>query len=102
MTTNGRFRDPEGRFIARSTMLSAWMPTLCLWAWGGVVEEALKALARFCEHKAGHEFANLGRGLTEDGFEVGVLNAESFLRPANRWLKRRDVLLRAVEEIRQT
>jgi len=92
---------PDGKFVGRGQMLGAWLPKLLDWCWGMELEEMLKAGMRFCELQAAERLQQNANGIRGEkaGEEGG--NLLWSVGPAQSWVQRRAVLLRALKELRE-
>lgn len=86
-------RGPSGQFISRWEALTAWLPNLLQ---DSYIDTALEILAKHAQDQAAHCFRlvsdDLKRGKAEKGLDAGWPR-----KRAERWLKKRDILLDAKE-----
>jgi phage/plasmid-associated DNA primase len=92
-------RGPDGKWVTRSELLSAWLPTLLDWAIGNAIVTMLKGSSKWCELRAAKEYKRAASALETwvDSNSQGY--AEVRASEAARWFARKAILLRAKAEI---
>ena len=96
-------RSPSGAFISRDAVVSAWLPLMLSWIWNDPLTAALHAMQRFCINKFAEQYRILHSSLDWEG-STGLDTTGHFQREkhadAQKWLKRRDILQKAIEELK--
>jgi hypothetical protein len=92
-------RDPAGHFIGRDQMFGAWGVTFLDWIYGDAEMIALLTVGlRFCERKYAEDLQMGAR------VALGMDHEEPLpawaMRSAERWQRRRDVLIEALRKMR--
>ncbi len=88
-------RDPKGRFIGESQMLSAWLGTYLDYIWRDPLDVMLEAAIEWCRKKAArcvdfgsHDLRDVS-GWALDG---AIRRLHSHIDDANHWLSRANIL----------
>ena len=92
-------RNPSGKFIGRSEVLSAWLPTMLGWVhYGNGLVSMLEIACRYCVEQAAAEYEHQAKYLREYTEE-----REMWLAPTRRaelMRQRREVLFEAIEKLK--
>lgn len=89
--------------MARGDAIRFWLPVMLTSAWMNALETALEALQRFCISEFRHEYKmahGAGSWVDADSIKITGHFERSRHEQAQRWLKKRDILARAVEQIK--
>lgn len=97
-------RDPKGVFISRESAVTAWLPLMMGWIWRkeDALGVALKAMQRFCVDQFTEQYRIIAQCHESNESAIDMTGKwESRLHEdAQKWLKRRDVIQKAIEELR--
>lgn len=87
-------KGPDGKFIGEGQMITAWLPVMLSACWGGnALGEMLSVACRWCERRAGHEYAVAAEALKNDKWLEGAAAfAVSRTVEAQLWFARIEVL----------
>jgi len=95
-------RDPKGHFISRDAMLGAWLPSMLDAQWSDQLQKLLNIAAKWCMSKAADCYGFAKNNMTDEygsPDETKVFTARRYVAQAEKWFARREVLLRAAEEL---
>lgn len=96
-------RSPDGKFISREAMLSAWMQTLLEWHFRDSIDATIHELKRYCEDQFRHSCRFIGNSADwfydEPSFKMTGYPQQRYLDEGKKWLAKRDILKRAMDEI---
>lgn len=96
-------RTPSGAFMSQNEAIYHWLPLMIRWVWRDPIGTAIEAIQRYCITQF-HEQFKIAAGSC-DWESEGRLDISGYFQAARaaeaaKWLKKRDILRKAAEEIR--
>lgn len=96
-------RTPAGAFMSRGDAIRSWLPVMLGWAYYSPLETALEAMQRFCisEFRDQYRMAHGASGWVDsDSITTNGYYEAQRHKQAQLWLQKRDILARALAEIK--
>lgn len=98
-------RGPNGKFIGWGEAIFEWLPELLNGSpWNGVaLGDMLKAAGGWCQHQAAKEYDQAAESLRENPRHAPdpIAYAGSCAADAAQWFRRKELLDRAIEELKK-